>query len=559
MTSSPSPSPAPTWEPPGPGSWIIDRSHGPKNPTRLYRRMVGEYTKLAYREGMAELGAGLDCVDMQVVNGKLYRRIVPLVGARFDTGKVPPKPIMWLASRAHPKFRAREKLAAQTLVTKPYRAAIERWHQSERQDWEDRNRYFQNMDVDAMDAAQLADHVRSLDAHLVKGWLRHHRLHVYDLGPIGDLLAHGEGWGMEPLELMLLLRGSSPATTEAAAHGAHIAETLRAGGVDPATVEDVAAIRSVPEAAAALAEYMDVFGWRLIVSYDIEGQTLHELPSAVCTLVRAAATGTDEAAGVDLESEADLRSRAGDPALFDELLADARAAYGLRDDNGPLTWEWPAGLMRRAFLAAGRLLVDAGLLEHEIDIFELDSDEVADALQGRTSLTTADIDARVQHRIWEGTFDGPDTLGPPPVLDPDISALPPSLRRLMGIVLTASKLLEPDTETERAPLAGLGIGTAPYRGVARVADDPNVAIDAMQPGDILVAPWTAPSYNAVLSIAGGIVVQEGGVLSHAAVMARELDLPAVIGCSEAMARINNGDIIEIDPTAGAVTIIEPAP
>jgi len=91
-----------------------------------------------------------------------------------------------------------------------------------------------------------------------------------------------------------------------------------------------------------------------------------------------------------------------------------------------------------------------------------------------------------------------------------------------------------------------------------VADDPGRAIAAMKPGDVLVAPWTAPSFNAVLAIAGGVVVQEGGLLCHAAVMARELGIPAVVGCAGAMTTIAEGDLVEVDPGSGAVRIITPA-
>jgi rifampicin phosphotransferase len=60
----------------------------------------------------------------------------------------------------------------------------------------------------------------------------------------------------------------------------------------------------------------------------------------------------------------------------------------------------------------------------------------------------------------------------------------------------------------------------------------------------------------VLTIAGAIVVQEGGLLSHAAVMARELGLPAVIGCRRAMEVIRDGDLVEVDPDAGEVRIVK---
>ena len=123
----------------------------------------------------------------------------------------------------------------------------------------------------------------------------------------------------------------------------------------------------------------------------------------------------------------------------------------------------------------------------------------------------------------------------------------------MDIIVAAVDNLEADPAS--GDLHGLGIGATTHRGVARVALDPEAVLDTMQPGDILVAPWTAPTYNAVLAIAGGIVVQEGGLLSHAAVMARELGIPAVIGCRRAMELIGDGDLIEIDAAAGEVSVV----
>jgi phosphohistidine swiveling domain-containing protein len=60
----------------------------------------------------------------------------------------------------------------------------------------------------------------------------------------------------------------------------------------------------------------------------------------------------------------------------------------------------------------------------------------------------------------------------------------------------------------------------------------------------------------VLAIAGAIVVQEGGLLSHAAVMARELGIPAVIGCRGAMTLVGDGDLVEIDADRGEVRVVE---
>lgn len=546
----------PTWTPPGPGSWVLDKSHGPSNPTPFYRRIASEHTAEAYRTAMAEAGAAIDTIDMKFVHGKLYRRIVPLVGAKFDRGKTPPKAVLALVSRLHPEFRRRERRMAERLASKEHLKPVREWALTERFEWQDKNRALQSVALDGLADGELGAHIARLDDHIVSGWLRHHRLHVYDLGPIGDLLSHAQKWQMDVAEVMTLLQGSSPATVEAAEHANRIAAALVSADVDPAEITSVDQISAVPDAAAALDAYLDTFGARLIVDYDIEGHTLHELPSAICAIVRTAARQPAGHAEAQDEVRLDrLRSQAGDAELFDDLLDDAKAAYGLRDDNGPLTWAWPAGLMRAAFLEAGGRLAAAGRIDDPAHVFELDSPELVNLLGGGPQPSAHDLAVRADERRWEATIEAPTFLGPVADPNPDLSGLTPALRRGMGIVITATSLLEPDPSLPVTALTGLGIGSETYRGIARVADDPNRAIDELEPGDVLVAAFTAPSYNAVLSIAGGVVVQEGGLLCHAAVMARELDIPAVIGCTEAMTKISSGDLVEIDPAAGTVTVL----
>lgn len=554
MTATPTADRVAEWNAPGPGSWICDRSHSGGSPTPLFRRMLLEETAPVYAAVFEELGGAAKTADVKVVNGEFYRRVVPLVGDKADRGKLPPKPVLWLVSRLHPAFRRRERIAQVTLAERPQDREIEKWYESERGDWQKANRQLQDVKLDSLNDVELAAHVRKLDAHLVKGWRRHHHLHGYDLGPIGDLLIHAEDWGLDPVAMMSLLKGDSPATTEAAAYGRRIVDALRSSGIDPHAIGSVDDVRASPEASAALDDYLDLFGSRMVTSYDIEGKTLGEMPSAILALVYASASGADHGE-VDVELEAELRAASPDPAEFDVLLSAARRAYGLRDDNGPLTWEWPAGLMRHAFLESARRLVATGVLGAEPDVFELDAAEVADALEGRSPVSRVEIAARTEEREWEAQQEGPDVLGAIPESKPDLSALPPGLHRLTRITLMAAAMLEPDPAVERKSLEGLGIGDAKYQGVARVAHDAAEAIDQLEPGDVLVAAYTAPSYNAVLAIAGAIVIQEGGLLAHAAVMARELDLPAVIGCHEAMSRIETGDMVEVDPAAGLVRVL----
>jgi phosphoenolpyruvate synthase/pyruvate phosphate dikinase len=74
---------------------------------------------------------------------------------------------------------------------------------------------------------------------------------------------------------------------------------------------------------------------------------------------------------------------------------------------------------------------------------------------------------------------------------------------------------------------------------------------------VLVVPYTTPAYNVVLPLAGAIVTVEGGPLSHAAVLARELGLPAVVGVVGALT-LPDGALVEVDATAGRVSVVDRA-
>jgi pyruvate,water dikinase len=107
-------------------------------------------------------------------------------------------------------------------------------------------------------------------------------------------------------------------------------------------------------------------------------------------------------------------------------------------------------------------------------------------------------------------------------------------------------------------LTGTGIGSRAVVGVARTAGDAQEAIARLSPGEILVTRTTSPAYNLVLTLVGGLVTAEGGPMSHAAVLSRELDIPAVIGAPDALSAIADGDTIEVDPTTGSVRVVSAA-
>jgi phosphohistidine swiveling domain-containing protein len=104
------------------------------------------------------------------------------------------------------------------------------------------------------------------------------------------------------------------------------------------------------------------------------------------------------------------------------------------------------------------------------------------------------------------------------------------------------------------PFVGVGIGTTAYTGTVRTAESADEAIEKLEPGDVLVVRATSPAFNAVLAVAGAVVTTDGGALSHAAVLARELGIPALVGVRGALDLID-GSIVEVDPVAGRVRVV----
>ena len=81
---------------------------------------------------------------------------------------------------------------------------------------------------------------------------------------------------------------------------------------------------------------------------------------------------------------------------------------------------------------------------------------------------------------------------------------------------------------------------------------------ALEPGDVLVAPITDPSWTPLFVPAGGVVVDVGAALSHAIIVSRELGIPCVVSATDATQRIPDGALVRVDGSTGMVTVLEEA-
>lgn len=235
--------------------------------------------------------------------------------------------------------------------------------------------------------------------------------------------------------------------------------------------------------------------------------------------------------------EAEQRIRAAVPQAnrreFDELLAKSQAFVRLREFTKA---NCIRGIRpgRRIMLALGDKLREEGAIASRDDIFFLLAKEVDAALKGDLADSKATVERRrKQKKHLEGGF----------VLPDNFSGEPEIVRR------------EETHEAIARDLSGLavspGVATGPARVVMDIDDASSVS---MEPGEVLVAPFTDAPWTPLFLLASAVVVETGGMLSHAATVAREFGIPAVVMVKEATHLIQTGQMLTVDGTAGRVTV-----
>ena len=540
-----------TWEAPGPGQWALDRTHMPPGCTPIVQHMVRQAMPAGMRRSFAELGVPLDTLEARFVNGQFYSRLIPLVRADKPASKLPPAIVLKILTRVHPEFRRRNRTAGQVLAGDPWVKVIREWHAGGKASIEAENLVLQNVDLAAASDTEVLEHVHRALAHCVAKWAHHFWLHGYDLGPLGRYMYEAEQWGIPAADLLALLEGASPSTSAPNEQLLRIRTAVEASGREPNSLDELRSIS--PEIAGMVDEHLGRRGAVLFSRYDVDGVTLGERPDLVfASIMNAEVRNSSEAVRARTEAvrtalPAEHRER------FDMLLGQARDAMDLRDDNGPTTAEWPLGLLRLALLELGRRLVAHGVVDRPELVFELEHEElVPELFDGNPDGAT--LEARAEQRRASKTLEPPRLLGPDEPAPP-LDVLPANLATLVGMVQTVMQHMGMDGAGGVSGLHGTGIGDGQIRGRARLATSPETALEVLQPGDILVVAGTTPAYNLVLSIAGGIVTAEGGPMSHAAVIARELGIPAVIGARAALTDIPDGTLVELDAATGEVRLL----
>ena len=192
-------------------------------------------------------------------------------------------------------------------------------------------------------------------------------------------------------------------------------------------------------------------------------------------------------------------------------------------------------LLRRILLTLGERLQRQGALSSREDVFFLELPEVEAVVAGNASF---DWRERILRRRRE--YEQNTKLSPPPVVigrfDPNVHGRP-----TVGV---ETKVLE-----------GLAVSPGVVSGRARIILRTEEHQQVL-PGEILVAPFTDPAWTPYFVTAAGVVMDQGGLLSHGSIVAREYGLPAVTNVGLATQLIHTGDLIEVDGSRGRVTILK---
>jgi len=552
--------------PPGPGVWELEATHLQRPVSRALAAVFPAAAIEGFREGMARYGMLLDYIDYAVVNRFMYICARP-VGAPKEAKAPPPKLIFKVLTKVHPEIRKRVRRVAEVWETKFWREDLKRWDEEWKPAVAKDNGELQRVDLRALDTGQLIAHVeRGFDA-LRRAVTLHHSLNVTAMLPTGDFLVHVHEWtGLSPADVLPLFRGSSRVSQGATDELQSLARALNANpeaqlllaGSDPAAVIDalVARTDAVGEAAR---RYLDETGVRILSGYDLADLTGAEVPGLLVQNIRAAMTRPDVASDSDVKQrEAALREKvpAQHRQRFDELLAEARLTYRIRDERTYLNDMWSAGLTRRAILEAGRRLAANGKLHDAGHAVELTPAELVSMLRGGSDRTADQAAADANFRMTHTTSDAPRFLGGTPSGPPPVDWFPPpaaraerAVRMIMGEMFAAR-----DKQQATSKVSGFAASPGDVVGIARLVLKPG-DMARVQKGDILIARATTPSYNALLPLLSGIVTDRGGTLSHAALVAREYGIPAVVGTGNATELIRDGVRVRIDGANGTVQVL----
>ena len=318
--------------------------------------------------------------------------------------------------------------------------------------------------------------------------------------------------------------------------------------------EFLGALEQRPGINADYRSYLEKFGDRCIGELKLETVTYRENPSMLLDILRSYVKSSENAntappdekllrTNAEAQAARALRWHPLRKLVFFHVLRRARKLVRNREN---LRFERTRlfAQVRRIFLAFGRRLAMEGVLDSPRDVFYLEKEEIL-AWAAGTALT---LDLRSLAALRKKEFDAFRAMPAPAERFSTRGAIP------IGNDFSAAPGARPAEPAERkdgASLHGIPCCGKKVRGIARVVADPTCTENLA--GNILVALRTDPGWAPLFPVCKGVLVERGSILSHAAIVTRELGIPCIVGIAGLTEQIRDGDLLEMDPASGTVT------
>ncbi|MFF1353406.1 rifamycin-inactivating phosphotransferase [Streptomyces sp. NPDC058297] len=313
-----------------------------------------------------------------------------------------------------------------------------------------------------------------------------------------------------------------------------------------AFLDELAKVPGGTEARDAIEAYLDRYGMRCVGEIDITRPRWSERPTTLVPVILDNVRNFEPGAAGRRFEQGRLRAQEKEQDVLSRLRAlpdgDRKAdeAKGMIDRVRTFIGyrEYPKyGIISRYFVykqalfAEAERLVQAGVLPEKEDIFFLTFQELHDVVRSNQV-----DDELIRQR--KDAFRSYHALTPPRVLTSDGEAVTGAYRR---------------DDVPAGALIGVPVSAGTVEGRARVILD--MAEADLEAGDILVTPFTDPSWSPLFVGIAGLVTEVGGLMTHGAVIAREYGLPAVVGVEQATRLIRDGQRIRVHGTDGYIEIL----
>lgn len=326
------------------------------------------------------------------------------------------------------------------------------------------------------------------------------------------------------------------------------------------TARKLAEVRKFPDLLHKFQSYLDEFGDRCLEELKLESPTVTDDPGSLlqsigtfalhsfkkCPSAQRAsphsAQKSDQIACPPFSPKPSHREARGKPGLILKFLISRTRTLVRNRENLRFERTRVFGRVRQVMRELGRRLAADHQLDSPDDVFYLTLDEVLE-----TGVTR---DLRSLAALRKREFEEYRASPPPP----DRFTTRGPLHRHQSFAPDASP--SPKTsDLQSSDLQGIGACAGIVKGPVRVVTDPREA--RLRPGEILVAAQTDPGWVVLFPAAAGLLVERGSLLSHSAIVARELNLPCIVSLSRISTTLKTGDLVEMNGQTGEVTLLPP--